>query len=93
MNKTRFNEKASKKSNLKVNFDPADYIQYLDGMDVSDEEATEILRTLWDMMVQFVDLGFQIDFNSGKASQVLLPSAIKVDSDTDKIEMGDKKRW
>jgi len=64
-----------------VHFDPTDYTHYLEGMDVTDEQATEILRTLWDIMVQFVDLGFQMDFQSGKA---FMPSASIMDSNNAK---------
>lgn len=88
MDKLDFNKNASRKSNqetnLRAHFDPVDYVQYLDGMDLTDEEAKEILMTLWDMMVQFVDLGFQMEFNSGEASQISMPSASTLDSEKSK---------
>lgn len=88
MDKLDFNKNASRKSNqetnLRAHFDPVDYVQYLDGMDLTDKEAKEILMTLWNMMVQFVDLGFQIEFNSGEASQISMPSASTLDSEKNK---------
>lgn len=78
----------SAKLNLKptVQFDPTEYVQYLDGMDVTDAEAREILSVLWDMMVQFVDLGFDVDFQPRRASQIAIPSASITDSKADKTQ-------
>ena len=61
MNKRHFNKNASKGSKLTVQFDHTDYVHYLDGMDVTDDQAEEMLMTLWDMMVQFVDFGFNLN--------------------------------
>lgn len=85
MTKEVFEKHASKDVKPTVQFDAAEYVQYLDGMDVSDAEATEILSVLWDMMVQFVDLGFDVEFQSRRASQIALPPASVADSETDKI--------
>jgi len=84
MNKQHFNKNASKDSKLTVQFDPAEYMQYLEGMDVTDEQATEILRTLWDMMVQFVDFGFNLNTDADSAFNETVQSAIHLDSETAK---------
>ncbi len=65
-----------------VHFDPTEYMHYLEGMDVTDEQATEILRTLWDIMVQFVDLGFDVNTGAERNSQ----SVAKLDSETPKTQ-------
>ncbi|MEL6113155.1 MAG: hypothetical protein AAFR20_10155 [Pseudomonadota bacterium] len=38
--------------------DPSKYFHYLEGSGMSDEQAEEFLRQLWEIMVQFVDIGF-----------------------------------
>ena len=85
MNKRHFNKNASKGSKLTVQFDPADYMQYLDGMDVTDEQAEEMLMTLWDMMVQFVDFGFNLNTDADSAFNKTVHSAIHLDSKNAKI--------
>ena len=64
MNKLPFEEESAKKNTLKVRFDPADYMEHLEGMDLTDAEAVEVLSALWDIMVQFVDLGMSVEFDS-----------------------------
>ncbi len=36
------------------------YQSFLDDMDISDEKKRELIETLWNIVVQFVDLGFGI---------------------------------
>lgn len=59
MHKEPSNDKTLNTSTLR--FDPQDYIQYLDGLEITEQEAEALLTTLWQIMVQCVDLGFQID--------------------------------
>ena len=42
-------------------FDPADYRDDLAKLDISEEEAAEMLAVLWDIMRAFVDLGWGVD--------------------------------
>lgn len=42
-------------------FEPNDYLSELDGFDLTDDQKHALLRTLWDMMVMFADLGMGID--------------------------------
>lgn len=37
------------------------YRQYLEGSDLSDEQARAFIEALWSIMVSFVDLGFRIN--------------------------------
>lgn len=74
MNKLPFEEKSTKTSSTKVRFNPEDYFEHLEGMDLTDEEAVEVLSALWDIMVQFVDLGFQIEFESDATAAASNPS-------------------
>lgn len=82
MNKRHFNKNASKDSKLTVQFDHSDYMQYLDGMDVTDEQAKEMLMALWNIMVQFVDFGFDVNTGAERNSQ----SVAKLDSETPKTQ-------
>ncbi len=61
MNKLPNKETSSKTNSNAVRFDPEEYIAHLEGMDLTDEEAREVLSALWDIMVQFVDLGFKVE--------------------------------
>ena len=42
-------------------FDADEYRPYLDGFDLTEEQANELLATLWDIMKAFVELGFGVD--------------------------------
>ncbi|MBL27118.1 MAG: hypothetical protein CMM50_06150 [Rhodospirillaceae bacterium] len=42
-------------------FDADEYRPYLAGLDLTDEQANELLATLWDIMKAFVELGFGLD--------------------------------
>lgn len=37
------------------------YKDHLEGMELSDDQARELLETLWHVMVSFVDVGFRVD--------------------------------
>ena len=64
MNKLPFEETSTKTNASTVRFNPEDYIEHLEGMDLTDDEARDVLSALWDIMVQFVDLGFQVELDS-----------------------------
>ena len=51
-----------------LEFDVEDYKPYLDGFDLTDEQAEELLHTLWQIMSRFVELGFGVD-----SVQILFP--------------------
>jgi len=40
---------------------PADYKQYVEGFDLTEEQTNELLHTLWQIMSAFVDLGWGVD--------------------------------
>lgn len=61
MTKKPFDDSNINNNPYRLHFDPQDYVRYLDGMDLTDTDAEALLATLWDIMVQFVDLGFQVD--------------------------------
>ena len=42
-------------------FDIEKYRQDLEGFDLTDEQARELLQTLWSIMTTFVELGFGVD--------------------------------
>lgn len=43
---------------LGLHFDPAKFLQYVEEEDLTEEQATVLLRAIWDIIVAFVDLGF-----------------------------------
>lgn len=44
-----------------VQFDAEKYLEHVDGLAFTDAQKVEFLRTLWDIMTAFVDLGFGVD--------------------------------
>lgn len=62
------------------------YWQYLDNMELSDTQKTELLNALWSMMATFVDLGFGVD-----PVQQLMPALIEaaLETDGDTLEQGE----
>ena len=43
-----------------LSFDADKYRSHLAGIDITEEEAAELLRTLWKLMSSFVDLGLDV---------------------------------
>jgi len=62
MTKKPFDDSARKNDPCRIYFDPQEYLSYLEGMELTDGQAESVLAALWGVMVQFVDLGFQMDF-------------------------------
>lgn len=52
------------------------YLPEVEGHFASDEEAAEFLRTLWDIMCAFVDLGWGVD-----SIQIAIPELAQFSSD------------
>lgn len=52
-----------------LEFDPALFVHHLERWDASDEEKAEYLELIWQVVVQFVDLGFGIHPLSTAAQQ------------------------
>ena len=42
-------------------FDPQAYRHHLDSMDISEEDAHQLLAALWHIMQTFVDIGWGVD--------------------------------
>lgn len=42
-------------------FDAAEYMEHVDGLELTEEQKVEFLRTLWTIMSAFVELGFSVD--------------------------------
>lgn len=51
---------AEKGAYAALKFDPAPYMHYLNDADLNDAQKAELLETLWQIMVHFVDLGIGI---------------------------------
>ena len=51
-----------------LGFHPADYEGYLSEIDLTEEQAHELLQTLWNIMSIFVDIGWGVD-----TVQLILP--------------------
>ncbi len=41
-------------------FDHASYQAYVEGFDMTKEQKSELLRTVWDIMRMFVEMGFDV---------------------------------
>ena len=44
-----------------LRFDPAEYMHYVEDMDLTEDQAIELLRAIWAINVAWVDLGFGIN--------------------------------
>jgi hypothetical protein len=42
-------------------FEAAEYMEYVDDLELSEAQKVEFLRTLWSIMSAFVELGFGVD--------------------------------
>jgi len=74
MTKMPFDDKNNNNTQYGIQFDPQEYLHHLEGMELTDDQAEAILATLWGIMIQFVDLGFEIDVVPNKSTS---PSKIK----------------
>jgi hypothetical protein len=54
--KDGFNEEARK-----LSFDPEAYAHHIAELDLTEPQKLALMRTVWDLMVLFVDAGFGID--------------------------------
>lgn len=43
-----------------LTFNAEDYHQYVEGLELTEQQRQELLSTLWCIIVQFVDLGFRV---------------------------------
>ena len=59
-------------------FNPDDYRDDIKEFDLTEEEANELLRALWDMMSAIVDLGWGVD-----TVQLVLPELFEKSSKPD----------
>lgn len=57
-------------------FNVEKYREDMDGFDLTEDQATELLQTLWNIMATFVELGFGVD-----SVQLLLNTAVSENTD------------
>ncbi len=63
----------------KLDFNPDEYLHHLDGVEITDEEAEQLLTALWHIMHTFVDIGWGLD-----SVQMFLPDIFeKASPDSD----------
>ena len=55
-----------------LNFDVEKYLEQIEDFELNEEDATELLTTLWDIMSRFVELGFGIDSYSNVTDKTCL---------------------
>ncbi len=60
-------------------FDHAKYLAQVEDIEMSEEQKIEVLRTLWEIMASFVNLGFGVD-----SVQLFVP-ALEYEGDDEKI--------
>ncbi|MGU3537359.1 hypothetical protein [Methylobacterium sp. A54F] len=58
-----------------ANFDAADYLPYLGGLDLTDAQASELLRILWDMMRMCIEMDLPPESWGQITSQVFADAA------------------
>ena len=72
-----FNQEARK-----VRFDPEAYAHHIAQLDLTETQKLTLMRTVWDLMVLFVDAGFGIDG----------PTLAMADKENQEAECEDKPR-
>jgi len=55
-----------------LNLDIEKYLEQIEDFELDEEDATELLTTLWDIMSRFVELGFGIDSYSNVTDKTCL---------------------
>jgi hypothetical protein len=66
-----------------LQFDPEEYLAFVEAGDLTDAQAREFLEALWNIMVAFVDLGFGLTPRGGPVGQIVRAAiALEVDSGT-----------
>ncbi len=68
-----------------VDFDPAAYMDDLDGFDIAEDEKAELLRILWSIMASFVRLGFDVKI----CEQIFDAAGILPGADSLRVEFDD----
>ena len=69
-----------------VPFDPDRYRSEISDMELSEEQANEFLEILWNMMIQIMDLGFNVDSVQLACGQVAERSASPAVPDADALQ-------
>ena len=54
-------QKAAQAAPRTITFDPAEYTEEVAKFGLNEDQSRELLETLWNIMVMFVDLGFRVD--------------------------------
>ena len=63
-------QKAAQPPPRTITFDPAEYAEEVAKFGLNEDQSRELLETLWNIMVMFVDLGFRVDPVSLACGQV-----------------------
>lgn len=63
-------------------FDPAEYQEYVEEFDLTDDQKNELLATLWHIMASFVDLGFGVS-----SLHHVLPALAQISSNCESHEI------
>lgn len=95
-NENKLNEKTSSDSTkvdgrLALTVDWDKYANYLDNSDLAESEKREFLEALWSIVVNFVDLGFQINPVQQVCGQELQISKLPKTSPDDVLKWKDHK--
>lgn len=78
-------------SRLALTVDWDKYANYLDNSDLAESEKREFLEALWSIVVNFVDLGFQINPVQQVCGQELQISKLPKPSPDDVLKLKDHK--
>jgi len=65
-----------------LTFNPDEFAQFVVDQNLSDEQATALLATIWEIMVAFVDLGFGVSTTQSAVGRLASHSIALADADS-----------
>lgn len=72
-----------------VKFDAAEWAEHVASFDLNEDQKAEMLRTLWDLMVMFVDAGFGIEPTQQACGQIAETGGFSTVSPDNPVELKD----
>jgi len=73
-------------STLAIQFDAKEFAHFLDDSDLTEEQKLEYIQTVWQIVLQFIDMGFGIHPIQQACGQFDEAAALCGDADSDMVE-------
>lgn len=83
---TSISETGPPESHLTIQFDAREFAHFLAESDLTEDEKLEYIRTIWNIVMQFVDLGFGIHPVQQACGQISEAAALCGDAESDMVE-------